>query len=231
MFAFARLSTFVFVLEAMEWFAFAGFLPPRGAGLTVSGWRSSLFRGSVIWFDQANVEVSVNYLLKSNPPPDAPVQQVPRHFCRHLSALFSVPTSPLNWIRALIRHAAGRYSHRPHSPQTAQHFWTLAATAMDIALELCDKYFFDHVYAALLPVQTAPYNLGNGVINSTAFDPKASSPWEYHPASTFLSFAPGDAAYMSQWTRDNTWRQLITLYIITWSVLHMSSLHISLTYP
>jgi len=87
---------------------------------------------------------------------------------------------------------------------------------MDVALELCDKYLFDHIYAALLPRQTLSYDLGNGVVNSTAFDPKASSPWEYHPASTFLSFAPKDAAYMSRWTRDNIWRQLITLYIITW---------------
>jgi len=86
---------------------------------------------------------------------------------------------------------------------------------MDIALEFVDTYLFDQVYATLLPVQTPPYNTNNG-LNSTLIDAKASSPWEYAPASAYLSFAPGEAAYMSQWTRDNIWRQLITLYLITW---------------
>jgi len=86
---------------------------------------------------------------------------------------------------------------------------------MDITLEFVDTYLFDKIYATLLPLQSPPFNTNNG-LNTTTFDAKAASPWEYHPASTYLSFPPGEAAYMSQWTRDNTWRQLITLYLITW---------------
>lgn len=87
---------------------------------------------------------------------------------------------------------------------------------MDIALELCDTFFFDYVYAALLPAQPAPYNLANGVTNSTQFDGEASSPWQYESSTKYISFTPRDAAYMSQWTRDNIYRQLISLFFITW---------------
>ena len=86
---------------------------------------------------------------------------------------------------------------------------------MDIVLEIVDTYLFDTLYAALLPVQSPTFNTNNG-LNSTTFDAKSASPWQYQPASTYLSFPPGEAAYMSQWTRDNIYRQLITLYLITW---------------
>ena len=86
---------------------------------------------------------------------------------------------------------------------------------MDITLEFVDTYLFDKIYATLLPAQSPPFNTNNG-LNSTLYDAKAASPWEYQPASTYLSFPPGDAAYLSQWNRDNIWRQLITLYLITW---------------
>ena len=87
---------------------------------------------------------------------------------------------------------------------------------MDIALEACDTYFFDYVYAALLPAQPAPYNLANVISNSTQVVAKASSPWQYEPATEYFSFTPRDAAYQSQWTRDNTYRQLVSLFFITW---------------
>jgi len=87
---------------------------------------------------------------------------------------------------------------------------------MDIALELCDTFFFDYVYATLLPTQPAPYNLANGGGNATQFDVKASSPWQYESSTKYLSFTPRDAAYMSQWTRDNIYRQLFSLFLITW---------------
>ncbi|KAG0648495.1 Sterol-C5-desaturase [Hyphodiscus hymeniophilus] len=86
---------------------------------------------------------------------------------------------------------------------------------MDIALELCDTYIFDHVYAVLLPASPAPFNLKSGVSNATFWD-ASSSPWQYEPASQYISFEPREAAYLSQWTRDNIIRQLISLYFITW---------------
>jgi len=87
---------------------------------------------------------------------------------------------------------------------------------MDIVLEFCDTFALDRVYAALLPAHPAPYNLKDGATNSSLFDAKASSPWQYQPSTTFFSFEPTEAAYMSAWTRDNIYRQLITLYFITW---------------
>lgn len=91
---------------------------------------------------------------------------------------------------------------------------------MDIVLEICDTFFLDAFYAKILPATPAPYNLKDGFsnANATLLD-RAASPWQYSPSTNFMSFEPSDAAYMSQWTRDNTYRQLITLYFITWSVI------------
>jgi len=87
---------------------------------------------------------------------------------------------------------------------------------MDIALELCDRYIFDSLYAAILPAKPAPYSLNGGSGNATAFDFKAASTWQFEPASSIISFAPTDAAYMSQWNRDNIFRQTVSLFLITW---------------
>jgi len=86
---------------------------------------------------------------------------------------------------------------------------------MDIALELCDTYLFDHLYAALLPASPAPYSLKDGASNTTSWDASHLS-WQYEPASQYISFQPREVAYMSQWTRDNITRQLISLYFLTW---------------
>lgn len=86
---------------------------------------------------------------------------------------------------------------------------------MDIPLECFDTFFFDHVYAALLPALPSPYSLHSGLANASLAD---SSPWTYQPSSKFLSFQPRDAAYLSQWTRDNPYRQFISLFFITWCV-------------
>jgi lathosterol oxidase len=87
---------------------------------------------------------------------------------------------------------------------------------MDIALELCDTFFFDYMYSAILPAQPAPYSLKDGFGNSTVYDLKASSPWHYTPASKYLSWTPRDAAWTSQLPRDNAYRQAISLFLIMW---------------
>ncbi|PSS10546.1 hypothetical protein M430DRAFT_108448 [Amorphotheca resinae ATCC 22711] len=87
---------------------------------------------------------------------------------------------------------------------------------MDIALEFLDTFVFDYFYAALLPVRPAPYILGDGLSNSTMADIKAASPWVHHSTTQFLSLEPRDAAYLSQWNRDNPYRQLLSLFFITW---------------
>ncbi|EPE34630.1 hypothetical protein GLAREA_10324 [Glarea lozoyensis ATCC 20868] len=87
---------------------------------------------------------------------------------------------------------------------------------MDIALELLDTYALDWIYSAILPAQPAPYNLKDGMSNMTMADMQSASPWQYKPASNIISFAPTDAAYTSQWTRDNVYRQTLSLFFITW---------------
>jgi lathosterol oxidase len=87
---------------------------------------------------------------------------------------------------------------------------------MDIPLECFDTFIFDYFYSALLPAHPVPYSLKNGVSNSSVAD---ASTWQYQPATKFLSFEPRDAAYNSQWTRDNPYRQMMSLFIITWCVL------------
>ncbi|CAI6333444.1 unnamed protein product [Periconia digitata] len=89
---------------------------------------------------------------------------------------------------------------------------------MDVVLELCDTYVFDPIYAALLPAQT-PSLLPNGTFSSVKEVPTNlphASTWEYRPASQYLSFTPGKAAYMSQWPRDDVRRQFLSLFLITW---------------
>lgn len=87
---------------------------------------------------------------------------------------------------------------------------------MDIALELVDKYLFDYIYSAVLPLKTPSQLLERGAANGTAWDVKAASSWHYEPASQFISFVPADVAYMSQWSRDNIYRQALTLLVVTW---------------
>lgn len=88
---------------------------------------------------------------------------------------------------------------------------------MDIVLEVVDTYALDYLYSAILPAHPAPYDLKHGASNAT-LDFKASSTWQYTPSTKFITLEPSEAAYMSQWTRDNAYRQLITLFFITWSV-------------
>lgn len=85
---------------------------------------------------------------------------------------------------------------------------------MDIPLECFDTYIFDYFYSALLPAQPAPYSWKNGLSNSSSA--ADASTWTYQPATKFISFEPRAAAYNSQWTRDNIYRQMMSLFIITW---------------
>ncbi|KAA8563676.1 hypothetical protein EYC84_011697 [Monilinia fructicola] len=61
------------------------------------------------------------------------------------------------------------------------------------------------------------YRFGVGQqINGTTSSPKIASTWQYHPSNSFLQFEPTEAAYTSQWNRDNIYRQAFSLFLITW---------------
>lgn len=83
---------------------------------------------------------------------------------------------------------------------------------MDIVLEVTDSFITDYIYAFAFPKRLAPYDYP-AAANTTQ---QVFSSWTYKPATQFFSIEPSDAAYQSEWDRDNIWRQLITLYFITW---------------
>ncbi|EON65873.1 C-5 sterol desaturase [Coniosporium apollinis CBS 100218] len=95
---------------------------------------------------------------------------------------------------------------------------------MDVVVEVFDTFLFDRLYATLLPASYAQYpqyatpkTTPNGTYSSMREVPTPyASTYQYRPASEYLSFQPGEYAYMSRWPRDNIFRQAVTLYLITW---------------
>lgn len=93
---------------------------------------------------------------------------------------------------------------------------------MDIILEITDTFLFDRLYATFLPTapDTVAYNSlkhasPNATFTSLREVPTAYADYSFEPATQWLSFQPSNWAYMSQWPRDNVYRQAISLYLIT----------------
>jgi lathosterol oxidase len=112
---------------------------------------------------------------------------------------------------------------------------------MDVVLEFADTYVFDRIYANLLPLHTSSasfdpistitasfknglQSVGTNIVNATFAAATAAatsetlpirSTWQWEPASRFLSAEPSEYAYLSQWDRDNVFRQSITLFFVT----------------
>ncbi|KAF4308509.1 Fatty acid hydroxylase [Botryosphaeria dothidea] len=86
---------------------------------------------------------------------------------------------------------------------------------MDLVLEGLDAYVFDRLYATLLPAQNLNITsqLASENVSATA---SCLDNYDFMPASKYLSFPPSEYACMSTLPRENVWRQLISLYIITW---------------
>lgn len=85
---------------------------------------------------------------------------------------------------------------------------------MDIVLEVFDTVILDHVYATLHPTKP-PLSDFNSASNTTA---EPLSVWRYEPATAYVHLEPSKAAYMSAWSRDNMYRQILSLFFITWYV-------------
>ncbi|EGO57612.1 hypothetical protein NEUTE1DRAFT_116882 [Neurospora tetrasperma FGSC 2508] len=83
---------------------------------------------------------------------------------------------------------------------------------MDVVLEVTDQFMFDYMYAWLLPARPALYDFPDKT-NGTA---QSFSSWVYEPATKFFSLEPSQAAYQSIWTRDNIYRQALSLFLILW---------------
>ena len=81
---------------------------------------------------------------------------------------------------------------------------------MDIVLSVFDTAFFDRIYATALPRTdlagnaTAPFY--------------GQKPIELDPVSEQFGWQPSEYAYASQLGRDDSIRQLLSLFLITWYV-------------
>ncbi|KAK2594440.1 c-5 sterol desaturase [Conoideocrella luteorostrata] len=85
---------------------------------------------------------------------------------------------------------------------------------MDIVLELTDTFIADYAYAYLYPIRPELYDFPQKT-SANASAPIFSS-WTWKPATKYLQIQPSQAAYVSSMTRDNPYRQLATLFFITW---------------
>jgi lathosterol oxidase len=94
---------------------------------------------------------------------------------------------------------------------------------MDVVLELFDTFIADPVYAKVLPASLTTSSAFQPYIedaNSTLSLFGDSSSYVYKPATQYLYVEPSKYAYMSAWPRDNIYRQGLTLFFITWYVIH-----------
>jgi lathosterol oxidase len=96
---------------------------------------------------------------------------------------------------------------------------------MDIVLEVVDRIIFDPIYAYLLPFNPNYSGLKSVFHNQTASSLGESSlgaplfnDYVYKPASAYFQVPPGQYAFMTSVQRDDPFRQLLSLYLITWLV-------------
>ena len=82
---------------------------------------------------------------------------------------------------------------------------------MDVVLEIMDRLVFDQMYATILPRPSGAMQY-DGFQNTTS----SFQPYQWTPASQYLSVAPGKWVDSSRLSRDDPWRQMISLYLITW---------------
>lgn len=87
---------------------------------------------------------------------------------------------------------------------------------MDIVLEVSDTFLFDRFWSTVYPASTLNYSKSVLKDATITFSSMREMPTAIHSSTQFLQLAPSRYAYMSEWPRDNIWRQLFTLYLITW---------------
>ncbi|MCJ1406422.1 c-5 sterol desaturase [Ptychographa xylographoides] len=88
---------------------------------------------------------------------------------------------------------------------------------MDVVLEIFDHFLFDRMYAQLWPASSLQ-SPKDTVINAatSTFSSMRETPTAHASASQFLQLEPSSFAYLSAWPRDHLWRQVLSLYLITW---------------
>lgn len=98
---------------------------------------------------------------------------------------------------------------------------------MDVILEVFDTFAFDRFYASILPgsSRVGAFPQKSGVNTTYPILDRIAHDYHYAPATQYISFQPSDYAYMSQWNRDNIFRQATSLFLITWCVASCGVLH------
>ncbi|KAK9471366.1 uncharacterized protein V1510DRAFT_201914 [Dipodascopsis tothii] len=84
---------------------------------------------------------------------------------------------------------------------------------MDLVLETCDAFLFDPIYAKLFPLPGAGAVIGTEVTSiakniSMTFTPENPYEYTFFPAPT--------TAYLTTITRDNIFRQFVSLFLVTY---------------
>ena len=89
---------------------------------------------------------------------------------------------------------------------------------MDVVLEVFDTFLFDRLYAVILPGVSLTSGTKQRVRNhaSSTFSSVREHPTAIPRTNQFFQLEPSQYAYMSQLSRDNIWRQGLSLYLITW---------------
>ncbi|CAF9906368.1 c-5 sterol desaturase [Imshaugia aleurites] len=87
---------------------------------------------------------------------------------------------------------------------------------MDIVLEVLDTFLFDRFWSTIYPASTWNHPKNAVKDATTTFSSMRELPTAIHSSTHFFQLAPSRYAYMSEWPRDNIWRQFFSLYLITW---------------
>lgn len=87
---------------------------------------------------------------------------------------------------------------------------------MDIILEVFDTFLFDRFWATVYPASSFKYTKNVVKDATSTFSSMRELPTPIHSSTQFFHLAPSQFAYMSEWPRDNVWRQFFTLYLIIW---------------
>jgi hypothetical protein len=78
---------------------------------------------------------------------------------------------------------------------------------MDVFLDICDTFFFDRLYASILPRTDFPNNDTLQNIGVEAYNQHVQL---YYPLQ------PSEWAASSSWKREDLCRQALSLFLITW---------------
>jgi len=87
---------------------------------------------------------------------------------------------------------------------------------MDVVLEVFDTFLFDRFWTTVYPASSWKYTENIVEDATTTLSSMRELPTAIHASTQFFRLEPSRYAFMSEWPRENIWRQFLTLYLITW---------------